>query len=131
MGGEAPIGPGESRTFQLTADGNRVSMVSMLICTNDGFAGMHGQRFNLRPGQSRSWPVGAFDAGTEINTERHEDLVPAPFCGGGGVGTDESNPELAENGVISRHRTIQGVGDLGAEFDWRGQVARVTITRDS
>ncbi len=131
VGGDAPIGPGDSATFHITADGNRLSLVSMLICTNDGFAGVDGRQFSLRPGQSRSWPVGAFDAGTELNTERHEDLVPAPFCGGDGVGTGESNPALAENGVISRHRTIRGVGDLGPEFDWKGQVARITITRNS
>ncbi len=130
VGGDGPIAPGESATFQLTADGNRLSMVSMLICTNDGFAGIDSKRFNLKEGQTRSFRVRAYDAGTEINTERYTDLVPAPFCGGDGVGTGETNPELAENGVIRRHRTIRGVGDLGPEFDWKGPVATVTITRN-
>ena len=130
VGGDAPIGPGESTTFQITADGNQLSLVSMLICTNDGFAGLDGQRFNLREGQSRSWRIAAFDAGTEINTELNTDLVPAPFCEGNGAGTGESNPELAENGVIAPHRTIRGVGDLGEQFDWKGQVARITVTRN-
>ncbi len=126
-----PIGPGQSRSFQLTADGNQFSLVSMLICTNDGFGGIDGNWFSLRnPGDSRTWNVRAYDVGTEINTELHADLVPAPFCGGEGAGTGESNPELAENGTISRHRTIRGVGDLGPEFDWKSAVARVTITRN-
>ncbi len=130
VGGASPIGPGQSTTFQITADGNQLSLVSMLICTNDGFAGIDGRRFNLREGQSRSWRIAAYDAGTEINTELNVDLVPAPFCGGNGAGTGETNPALAENGVIRNHRGIQGVGDLGEQFDWKGAVARITVTRN-
>lgn len=130
VGGDAPIAPGQSTTFQITGDGNQLSLVSMLICTNDGFAGIDSQWFNLREGQSRTWRVAAYDAGTEINTELNADLVPAPFCEGDGAGTGESNPELAENGVIAAHRTIRGVGDLSDNFDWKGQVARITVTRN-
>ena len=45
-------------------------------------------------------------------------------------GTTESNPELAENGVIRRHRGIRGVGDLSEQFDWTGRVAEITVTRN-
>lgn len=131
VGGGAPIGPGGATTFQIASDGNRLSLVSMLICTNDGFAGIDSRPLVLQPGQSRSIPVGAFDAGTEVNTELDVDIVPAPFCLGDHIGAGESNPLLAENGVIRPHHGIQGVGDFGAAFDWQGPVARVTITRES
>jgi len=117
-------------SFQVSSRESRFSLASMLICTNDGFAGLDSRKLPTHPGQTRTYMVRALDAGTEINTELLADLVPAPFCGGDGVGTGESNPELAENGVIRRHRTISGVGDLDSSFDWRGNVVKVTITRN-
>ena len=102
----------------------------MLICTNDGFAGLDSRRLPRNDGNTRSYNVRAYDAGTEINTELHVDLVPAPFCGGGGLGTDVTDPALAENGVVKRHRTIRGVGDLDDTFDWSGSVAQLSITRN-
>jgi hypothetical protein len=54
--------------------------------------------------------------------------VPAPFCGDGD-GSTESNPELAEGFVVTPHRTLRQVGDIGTQFDWVGPVAKVTITR--
>ena len=129
VGAEAPIGPGETVTFSFSSKEDTFSLVSMLICTNDGFGGIDGVGLPGASGQSRTVDVRAFDAGTEINTENRADLVPAPFCGDGG-GTGESNPELAEGWVVTPHRTLRGVGDIGAEFDWVGHVARVTITRN-
>ncbi len=125
-----PIPPGESRTFSVTSKERRLSIVSMVICTNDGFAGLDSKSLPRWDGDSRTFYVRAFDAGTEINTENRADLVPAPFCGDGG-GTGESNPELAENGVIQNHRTLQRTGDLPSVFDWRGPVMKVTVTRNA
>ncbi len=128
VGAEAPLGPGESSTWEFTTSADRLSIVSMLICTNDGFAGLDSFQLPRIDEGHRVVRLRAYDAGTEINTENRADLVPAPFCGEGG-GTGESNPELAENDVIRRHRTIRGVGDIGPEFDWFGRVAEVVITR--
>ncbi len=127
-GPEVPIGPGESRTWELTTDQRRFSVVSMVVCTNDGFAGLDSKRLPRQSGQSRYYLLRAYDAGTEINTELRRDLVPAPFCGEG-EGSTESNDELAENGVIKRHRTIRNVGDLDPALDWSGPVALLKITR--
>ena len=124
-----PIGPGGTRSFVLEADGQRLSLVAMVVCTNDGFAGLDSLRFQLDRGDSRTFYANSYDAGTEINTERNEDIVPAPFCGGEGVGTDVSNPALAQNSVIRPHPGIAGIGDLGPEFDWDDPVAKVTIER--
>lgn len=128
VGAEGPIAPGEEVSFSFTTEATRLSVVSMLICTNDGFAGLDSQRLPRREGQTRTRRVRAYDAGTEINTELRADLVGAPFCGPG-EGTGKSNPELAENGVVRRHRTLQGVGDIDPALDWKGPVAEISITR--
>lgn len=129
VGGGAPIPPGESVTFEVTASENRLSIVSMVICTNDGFAGLDGRILPRRDGQTRIYNLRAYDAGTEINTEARGDLVPAPFCGEGD-GTGMSDPELAQGGVVRNHHGIRGIGDLDpAVYDWNGPVVRVTVTR--
>ncbi len=128
VGGDGPLAPGASSSFEFTTSSSRLSIVSMIICTNDGFAGLDSRRLPTRDGQTRTYRLSGYDAGTEINTENRIDIVPAPFCGDG-EGSGESNPELAENGVIKRHRTLRGVGDLPATFDWSGPVAEIQITR--
>ena len=104
----------------------------MIICTNDGFVGAD-QKLLPGAGETISYDLRGYDAGTEVNTEETRDLVPAPFCGGNGEGTDQSNPSLAEEGVIRVHRTLQGNGNLADNLDWddNERVARVTITRNN
>lgn len=125
-----PIFPGESRTFEFSTSEDRFSLVSMIICTNDGFGGVDSRRLPNRVGQSVQHRIHGYDAGTEINTELDADLVPAPFCADPSVGTGESNPSLSEDGVVRRHRGITGVGDLSPEvYDWNGPVGTVMIER--
>ena len=126
VGGSDPIGPGGSVSFEFTTAESRLSIVSMIVCTNDGFAGLDGRRLPGRDGQSRTYYLRDYDAGTELNTENRADLVPAPFCNGPG-GTGEDQPEIDGEGRITRHRTLQGVGDLPDSFDWRSPAAAVTI----
>ena len=130
--GDAPIGPGETVTGEFTTNENRLSIVSMIICTNDGFGGLDSRRLP-RVGESRTYYLRGFDAGSELNTENRADIVPAPFCdfeGQGGPGTGAPQPELDENNRISGHRTLRGVGDQPSEFDWRGPVLKVTVTNN-
>ncbi len=127
--GDAPIGPGGSATALVTAAkrDRRISLAAMLVCTNDGFAGIDSQRLPRRFGDPTVLYAYAFDAGTEINTEAYADLVP-PCDGMGGSGM--SNPALAEGGVIHRHDGIMGGADLDpAVHGWDGPVARITIER--
>lgn len=130
VGGDAPIPPGGSVTFEFTTSADRLSIVSMLICTNDGFAGLDSKLLPTQGNAAKSYRLQGYDAGTEINTENRADLVPAPFCQlGSGLGTGMSNPALAEDGVVRRHQGIQGVGDLEDKFDWNGPVAELTVVR--
>lgn len=131
-----PILPGESATAEIeaTLGSTRLSWVSMLICTNDGFTGVDGVSLPVHVGDVMTHETDAYDAGTEMNTEAFEDLVPpcGPLTGvdSGGQGTAMTDPDLAENGVIHHHPGIQGVADLDpAVHGWSNPVARITIER--
>ena len=137
--GIAPDGPvtgGTSRSFEITAPGNakRLTTISMVVCTNDGFTGLDSQKLPRGLGHSVTIEAMAYDAGTEKNTEALADLVPP--CSGGETGTGNSNPDLAEGGVISAHGGItNGGGDPAlldpAVWGFEQPVARYTITRTS
>ncbi len=130
VAGTAPVLPGESVTLQVTAEpGSSLSWVSMLICTNDGFAGLDS--VSLVAG-STTVNVLAYDAGTETNTEDFADMVP-PCQGLVGVsssdeGTGMTNPDLAEGGLVALHTGVAGGNDLTASHMWSGSIATVTIS---
>jgi hypothetical protein len=128
--GEVPLAPGVGASVSLDVVGraNRFSLASMLVCTNDGFGGVDGDRLPTRIGSERMYQARAFDAGTETNTELFADLVP-PCDGDLNTGTGTSNPALAEGSSIQRHTGIQAVGDLTAAHDWSGPVVEITIER--
>ncbi len=112
----------------------RLSFVSMLICTNDGFTGVDGLRLPWRFNHPVVMETAGYDAGTEINTEDFADIVP-PCQELIGVtsddpGTGVTNPALAEGGVVAHHAGIQGGVDLLPDVHgWSDPVARITVTR--
>lgn len=127
---QGPIPPGASRTFEITTDQDRYSVVTMIICTNDGFGGVNSQRLPVRIGQTFTDNLRAYDAGTELNTQLDADFVPAPFCGDPAAGTCLTNPDLAQDGVIRAHRGIlPGVGDIPQMYDFDRFVGQITIER--
>ena len=138
-GDPPPLMPGASVTVELEAPafGHRLSMAAMLICTNDGFAGLDSVRLPRSVGKTRTLYARAYDAGSEINTEDFADLVPPcqPLSGvfSDDVGTGESNPELAENGLVSIHRGIDGTlptSDLTVEaHGFNSPIAMIEVTR--
>ena len=121
--------PAVTASFQI-AGGNafsRLSLVAMLIPTNDGFVGLSG--LTLPTGFD---PVVvdllAYDSGTEINDERCASIPGPSFveCGGPGGGARVGRGE----GAITVHNGMHGVGDMNRPLrDWRGPVARVTVQR--
>lgn len=135
-GEPSPLMPGQSVTFDLdTESGARqLSFVAMLICTNDGFTGVDGLKLPERVGESVSMDLYAFDAGTELNTESFDDLVPPcpPLTGvpSESPGSGMSNPALAQNGVVDYHPGVAGTGDLDPSIHgWTGAVGRITVER--
>jgi hypothetical protein len=123
-----------SAEFSANRSAKYLSVASMLIATNDGFTGLDTVRLPDAVGESASHYATAFDAGTEENTEDFADLVPpAQFLmgvDGGEDGTGETNPDLAEGGVVMPHAGIAGTGDLDpAVYGWRDPVALVHVER--
>ncbi len=122
---EGLLGPGKSVT--LTLDNSKrfryLSLVSMLIPTNDAFLGISGLKLPKKKNNPVTIAVPAYDAGTEINDELCSN-IPGPVCGGAGMSADNGE------GFISVHPGIHGVGDLTpATYDWRNPAALVTIER--
>jgi hypothetical protein len=98
---------------------NRLSVVTMLVNTNDAFTGLDSLRLHGdRIVRSRR----AYDAGSERNNELAA-FIPGPCCG---------NPFVRdpEGELIRRHPGITGVGDLDpAVYGWEEPVAKITIER--
>lgn len=121
-GENGPIFPGTSQTFIIkTKRGfHKLSLVTMLVNTNDGFTGVN--RVNLPPHGSRTYYLKAYDAGTEMNTELKAH-IPGPCCG-----SPLSRVPTRER--IKEHQGILGVGELDpAVYGWERKVARLTISR--
>ena len=116
-----PIMPGTSRTFAVESSNqaDRLSIVSMLGNTNDGFTGLDALRLR---GRGITLRTRAYDAGSEVNNERASH-IPGPCCNSHFVRGPEGD-------VIRMHRGITGVGDLNpAVYGWSNPVARIRIAR--
>ncbi len=119
--GDGVILPGKSTTIRIKAKpGYRfLSLVSMLVNTNDAFAGVDAIR--LPSGGSKVVYLHAYDAGTEKNTESADD-IPGPCCGSPFHGTPTHQR-------IHLHKGIMGIGDLSPDmYGWNDPVAKLTIT---
>ena len=122
--GTGVILPGESETFTITAsqEMHKLSLVTMLVNTNDGFTGV--DKLNLPNSGTQIVYLRAYDAGTEQNTELAAN-IPGPCCGSHFV-------RVPTHERISYHKGILGIGDLDpATYGWDEPVAKLTITRIS
>jgi len=131
-----PVGPGASATIEFSAtrhEARRVSLASMLICSNDGFSGVNRLRLPRHVGATNSAYAFGFDAGTEINTEDFADIVP-PCPALSGVPTTDSgsgmsDPALAEGGRIRHHGGVVGGDDLQPEVHgWNPAHAVIAVS---
>jgi Spondin_N len=116
-----PIPPGASRTYTVETSGqfNRLSVLTMLVNTNDGFTGLDSERLR---GLGGTRSVRAYDAGSEVNNEL-TGFIPGPCC---------NNPFVRdpEGELIRMHEGITGRGDLSpATYGWSGPVARIEVSR--
>jgi hypothetical protein len=133
---EGPLAPGEAVTVSLTGGPGFefVSFASMLICTNDGFTGVDALMLPRNAGEEVHIYAGAYDAGTEINTEDFADLVPPCQILGGvageDAGTGASDPALWEGGVVRAHEGIMDRSDLvSSVHGWADPVAMFSVRR--
>jgi len=137
------LAPGQSTTAMLsTDDGNGyLSIVTMLLPTNDGFAGLSGWKIPTEAG-SYTFNINAYDAGTEANNEVVNGggapgvlgIPAAPGMdagtGGTGVTTEESNKTVhIHRGSLGDDDLTAGKSDLdNTVHRWLNPVARVTVT---
>ena len=120
-GGPIPSGATRSYTVEISGAFNRLSVVTMLVNTNDAFTGLDTLRLH---GRGSSHETMAYDAGSERNNEL-KSHIPGPCCGSAFV----RDPEGA---LIGPHEGITGRGQLSpALYDWEGAAARIAVERIS
>jgi len=127
-----PGSPVMKLTIEAGGGANRLSIATMLICTNDGFTGVDGVR--LPTGFSPTVHLAqAYDAGTEANEQTAATIVdPCGAIGPVSIPGDGLNQRPATSGVIEMHPGIEpGKGILTSAHVWRGPVLAVIIQRVS
>ena len=139
------LAPGASATASVTAQGlslaaNRLSIVAMLLPTNDGFVGLDSVKIPLHSGVY-TYYLNGYDAGTELNDEVIKGGgapgvpgIPADPGGYGGFGATGveipyENPVVhVHPGVIGDMDPTGGVSDVDSRVHpWLNPVARVTV----
>ncbi|MCO7190200.1 MULTISPECIES: spondin domain-containing protein [unclassified Pseudoalteromonas] len=138
------LGPVASTMTSLETDaGNdRLSIVAMMLPTNDGFVGLNSWPIPTAPGTYHIY-LNAYDAGTEANNELVVDGSGAPntpgipASPGAAPGTQGSGvTETESNTLVHIHRGNLGDDDTtGGKSDlhntvhrWLNPVAKVTVT---
>ncbi len=126
------LGPGELTTFKLSKENTRISIIAMILPTNDGFVALDNA--NLHAGAQFLY---AIDAGTEANDER--------ITGGGapntpGIPADPSGTANMEapgisgvsaEGSVDRHPGISAGEGSALDADvhgWNGAIASVEVS---
>ncbi len=120
-----PILPGGEHTVSITAaePGDRVSVITMLACTNDAIA--YGNVVVPDDGNLPAMSSGrVLDAGTEANDETEATVACFGQEGGGVSNLDEADGE----GVIADHPGIAGDADLSSQHAWQGPAMELVLT---
>ena len=138
------LAPTESTTFSMDTDGTSntlLTIVAMLLPTNDAFAGLNSIEIPTEPG-TYVYNVPAYDAGTEANDELltgggAPGAPGMPADPGGLTGTGGTGAAMADaNTTVHIHRgalgdtdATGGASDLDSRIHrWLNPVVRVTIT---
>lgn len=136
--------PGKHTTANLvspSATNTRLSIVAMLVPTNDAFVTLNNLTLPTMPG-TYTYLLNAYDAGTEANDEiRGSGAMGMPgmpvappleaLVGTGGTGISATAEGFVHihRGVLGDHNITGGVSDINASSQrWLNPVARVTLT---
>jgi len=124
---------GQSTTVTVSTNAgsaNYLSLVTMLVNTNDAFTGLNKIDISeLAVNDSLTYSRGAYDAGTEANSEE-AGTIPGPVDGGEGYNALRDDVD-----VVTMHSGIIGSDDgltnsvLSNEYKFDNPVMSVTITR--
>jgi hypothetical protein len=137
--------PGASTTAALdtmTSGNTHLSIVAMILPTNDAFMGLDAQQIPTTAG-TYTYYLNAYDAGTEVNSE----IIDTNGCttgmagipgapggdagtGGTGVATSESNTMVhVHRGILGDTNSNGGSSDLDSTIHrWQNPVAKVIVT---
>ncbi|MGD8938742.1 MAG: spondin domain-containing protein [Gammaproteobacteria bacterium] len=132
-----PLAPGASVTTTLTTamGDTHLSVVAMILPTNDAFVGLNSVHIDSEPG-TYTFYMNAYDAGTEANDELMSTgcdtstagipADPGGMAGSGGTAASGNDG----NTMIHVHRGILGgASDLDSSIHrWQNPVARVVVT---
>ena len=142
-GGLLTPGASASATINTDAapDNTHLSLVAMLLPSNDGFAGLNAREIPTEPG-TYTWNINAYDAGTEANDEiigsgaPGEPGYPAPPPVADSSGTGGTGVDAVAEGYVHIHRNVLGDENIsGGNSDivntvhrWLNPVIRVVVT---
>ena len=117
-----PLLPGMSASvnLDLASDDQVMTIVSMVVCTNDGFSGADSH--TLSPDTTETFLAPIFDAGSETNVLDVDYWVPP--CGSDTNLTDD------ENGSVTPHPGQNGAENPAFDFEAGTRYLEVTITRN-
>ncbi len=141
---EGLLMPGASTLVTLNTDNavdnTHLSIVAMLLPTNDGFVGLSHWEIPTEPG-TYTIPLNAWDAGTEANDEIRGSgapgeaglPVPPPLedmvgMGGTGVSAEAEGFVHVHRGVLGDSDDEGGMSDIGFSQRWLNPVAQVVVT---
>jgi len=130
--GNGVLLPGAMESMEISAEGSAtyITISSMLVNTNDAFTGVTGLDLAaLEVGESLSFYLPVYDAGTEANSEL-AGSIPGPADGGEGYNAARDDVDF-----VARHPGVVGQEDgyaesvLSAAHKFDSPVAMVTISR--
>lgn len=112
----------------------RLSIISMLVRTNDAFTGANGADIsNMSVGDTRTMTGPTWDSGTEANTET---AVTIPGPGFGGEGFNAARDDILDvvrfhGGVVTNESTDFGLAtsDLEEVHRFLNPTSRIVVTR--
>lgn len=120
-----PLLPGQTSTvhLDLASEDQVMSIVSMVVCTNDGFSGADSHTLSADASETFTLPI--YDAGSETNVLALNYWVPP--CSPDGVSDNLTDDE---NGSVTLHPGQSGSENPAFDFEPGTQYLEVTITRD-
>jgi len=129
--GATMIAAGASERFMLTGVGDKykLSLITMLANTNDGFTALNGVSISsIEIGASAVFLANVYDSGTEENNEVASDI---PGQGGEGFNATRSNDRdfiIVHPGVISMMDGLP-TSELNQSYRFDNPAMKVTVTR--
>ena len=128
VSGTGLLTPSLSETITIETQQQTLSLSTMLVKTNDGFAGMDSHDLSsLEVGQVTTLLLSVYDAGTEVNDERNATV---PGLGGEGYNAQRETANIVtiHSGIISKDDGLL-TSNLSSLEKFNNPALKVVITR--